>query len=182
MKDPLQSHFPLLVKIARNAMIARGLLADFSEDVLAETEKITAPSNVGAGQYRDYRNLIWSSIDNDDSRDLDQLTVAEEMENGKYRIRVAVADVDSIVESSSAIDGHARHNTTSVYTAAMTFPMLPEKLSTDITSLNQGEDRKAIIVEMVIGERGLIEGSDIFPAYVRNRAKLAYDSVAAWLE
>jgi exoribonuclease-2 len=122
------------------------------------------------------------SIDNDDSRDLDQLTVAEAMPGDKVKILVAVADVDSLVMNGSAIDEHARHNTTSVYTAGMIFPMLPEKLSTDLTSLNFNEERLAIVVEMVVGADGSLMDSDIQRARVRNHAKLAYNSVAAWLE
>ena len=131
---------------------------------------------------RDLRDLLWASIDNDDSLDLDQLTVAEAMPGDKVKILVAVADVDSLVKNGSAIDEHARHNTTSVYTAARIFPMLPEKLSTDLTSLNFNEDRLSIVVEMVIGADGSLQDSDIYRARVRNHAKLAYNSVAAWLE
>ena len=104
------------------------------------------------------------------------------MPEEKIKILVAVADVDAVVKSGSAIDGHARHNTTSVYTAATIFPMLPEKLSTDITSLGFNADRLAIIVEAVVGNDGSLQNSDIYQACVRNRAKLAYNSVAAWLE
>jgi exoribonuclease-2 len=128
------------------------------------------------------QNLPWASIDNDDSRDLDQLTVAEAMPGGDGRVLVAVADVVSLVARGSAIDEHARHNTTSIYTAARTFPMLPEKLSTDLTSLNPGEERLAVVVEMVIGADGTLKASDIYRAHVKNHAKLAYNSVAAWLE
>ena len=131
---------------------------------------------------RDLTDLLWASIDNDDSRDLDQLTVAEALPGDKVKIRVAVADVDALVKNGSAIDEHARHNTTSVYTAAKIFPMLPEKLSTDLTSLNFDEERLAVVVEMVIGADGSLQGSDIYRARVRNHAKLAYNSVAAWLE
>ena len=128
------------------------------------------------------RNLLWASIDNDDSRDLDQLTVAEAMPADKVKILVAIADVDAVVKNGSAIDEHARHNTTSVYTAAEIFPMLPEKISTDLTSLNFNEDRLAIVIEMVIGADGSLQDSDIYRAWVRNHAKLAYNSLAAWLE
>ena len=131
---------------------------------------------------RSDRPVSWASIDNDDSRDLDQLTVAEALPGDAVKIRVAVADVDALVKDGSAIDEHARHNTTSVYTAAKIFPMLPEKLSTDLTSLNLDEERLAVVVEMVIGADGSVQGSDIYRARVRNRAKLAYNSVAAWLE
>ncbi|HTZ18551.1 MAG TPA: RNB domain-containing ribonuclease [Dissulfurispiraceae bacterium] len=177
-----RQHRALLQRIAHRAMVQRGLLPDFSSEALAELGKIQAPASIGGEQVRDLSGLLWASIDNDDSRDLDQLTVAEAMPGDKVKILVAVADVDSLVKKGSAIDEHARHNTTSVYTAGMIFPMLPEKLSTDLTSLNFNEDRPAIVVEMVIGSDGALEDSDIYKARVRNHAKLAYNSVAAWLE
>ena len=139
-------------------------------------------SGADAPAIRDLTGLLWASIDNDDSRDLDQLTVAETLPGDAVKIRVAVADVDALVKDGSAIDAHARHNTTSVYTAAKIFPMLPEKLSTDLTSLNLDEDRLAVVVEMVVGADGSVQSSDIYRARVRNHAKLAYNSVAAWLE
>ena len=163
-------------------MVERGLLPDFSAEALTELGRIQPPATTNGGQVRDLRHLLWASIDNDDSRDLDQLTVAEAMPGDKVKILVAVADVDSVVKSGSAIDDHARHNTTSVYTAATIFPMLPEKLSTDITSLGFNADRLAVVVEMVVGEDGSVQDSDIYRACVRNQAKLAYNSVAAWLE
>ncbi len=125
---------------------------------------------------------MWCSIDNDESRDLDQLTVAQEAEHGAVKILVAVADVDSVVKADSEIDKHARHNTTSVYTAARIFPMLPERLSTDLTSLNFASDRQAVVVEMKISEGGSIAGSDVYRALVINHAKLTYNGVAGWLE
>ena len=118
----------------------------------------------------------------DDSRDLDQLTVAETLPNGLVKILVAIADVDVIVKQKSAIDDHARQNTASVYTAAGIFPMLPEKLSTDFTSLSFASDRMAIVIEMVIAGDGAIQSSDLYGATVRNQAKLAYNSVADWLD
>src|SRR5512141_552190 len=171
-----------LRRIAHRAMIERGLLPDFSSAALAELEDIRATPADGSGEPRDMRNLPWASIDNDDSRDLDQLTVAETMPEGAVKILVAVADVDALVKKGSAIDAHARANTTSVYTAAEIFPMLPERLSTDLTSLGFHEDRPAIVVEMVFGEDGSLRGSELYGATVRNHAKLAYNSVAAWLE
>jgi VacB/RNase II family 3'-5' exoribonuclease len=128
------------------------------------------------------RDRLWASIDNDDSRDLDQLTVAESLTNGRVRILVAVADVDALVRKDSAIDSHASHNTTSVYTPAAIFPMLPEALSTDLTSLNENQDRIAVVADMVFEADGAIATSDLYRARVRNHAKLAYRSVAAWLE
>ena len=181
-------HRSILQSIARRAMLERGLLPDFSAEALAELRRLQIPTATPDGPadgppgIRDMRNLLWSSIDNDDSRDLDQLTVAEAMSTGKVKILVAIADVDSFVEKGSAIDEHARHNTTSVYTAAKIFPMLPEKVSTDLTSLNFNEDRLSIVVEMVVGADGSLQESHIYRAWVRNHAKLAYNSVAAWLE
>jgi len=177
-----KNHRAILQRIARQAMIGRGLSPDFSHEALSELDRINSPAAKTEEPVHDLRNLSWCSIDNDDSLDLDQLTVAEAMPKGTVKILVAVADVDAIVKKGSAIDAHARQNTTSVYTAARTFPMIPEKLSTDLTSLNYGTDRLAIVIEMVIAEDGSIRNSDIYRATVRNHAKLAYNSVAAWLE
>ena len=177
-----KQHRSILQRIAHKAMLQRGLLPDFSAEALVELDRIQAPAAINGEQVHDLRGLLWASIDNDDSRDLDQLTVAEAMPGGKIKILVAVADVDALVHNGSAIDEQARHNTTSVYTAGRIFPMLPEKLSTDLTSLNFNEDRLAIVVEMVIGADGSLMDSDIYRASVRNHAKLAYNSVAAWLE
>jgi len=176
-------HRALLQSIARRAMFERGLLPDFSPAALAELEKMQSPAvATNIQSIRDQREFLWASIDNDDSLDLDQLTVAEALPGDTIKVLVAVADVDSLVKDGSAIDEHARHNTTSVYTAAEIFPMLPEKLSTELTSLNLNEDRLAIVIEMVIGADGALLTSDIYQAQVRNHAKLAYNSVAAWLE
>jgi exoribonuclease-2 len=177
-----KQHRAILQRIARTAMLERGLLPDFSVEALAELAVVQAPATMDGEKVRDLRDLLWASIDNDDSRDLDQLTVAEAMPGDKIKIFVAVADVDSFVKKGSAIDDHALHNTTSVYTAAAIFPMLPEKLSTNLTSLNFNEDRLAISVEMLIGSDGSLQGSDLYRAIVRNHAKLAYNSVGAWLE
>ena len=178
-----QHHRALLQDIARRAMFARGLLPDFSLAALAELEKIQAPTADGNDKsIRDLRALLWASIDNDKSRDLDQLSVGEALPGGAVKILVAVADVASLVKDGSALDEHARHNTTSVYTAAEIFPMLPEKLSTGLTSLNAHEDRLAIVIEMSIGADGALQTSDIYRAWVRNQARLSYNSVAAWLE
>ena len=136
-----KSHRLILEQIARRAMLERGLLPDFSAESLAELSRIHSPATADPEQARDLRALLWASIDNDDSRDLDQLTVAEALPNGEFKLLVAVADVDALVVKGSALDRQAGHNTTSVYTAATIFPMLPEKLSTDFTSLNGQEDR-----------------------------------------
>ncbi len=177
-----KSHRLILEQIARRAMLERGLLPDFSAESLAELDRIHSPATADPGQVRDLRAQLWASIDNDDSRDLDQLTVAEALPNGEFKLLVAVADVDALVVKGSALDRQAGHNTTSVYTAATIFPMLPEKLSTNFTSLNGQEDRLALVIEMVIDREGSLQGWKIYRALVRSQAKLAYDSVAAWLE
>jgi ribonuclease R len=183
-----QHHRAILKSIAHRVMLERGLLPDFSTEALAELGRLQVPAVTEAGPaeglhgIRDMRNLLWASIDNDDSRDLDQLTVAEATPSGKVKILVAIADVDSSIINGSAIDQHARNNTTSVYTAAEIFSMLPEKVSTDLTSLNFNEDRLSIVVEMVVDPDGSLQESNLYRAWVRNHAKLAYNSVAAWLE
>jgi VacB/RNase II family 3'-5' exoribonuclease len=172
-----------LEAIARRAMEERGLLPDFSPEVLAEAEAIQEiDGSALAGGVRDLRDLLWCSIDNDSTRDLDQLTVAEDLPGDAVRVLVAVADVEVRVPEGSAIDRHARHNTTSVYTPARTFHMLPERLSTGLTSLNEGEDRLAVVVDMVVAGDGSIAEADLYAGVVHNRAKLTYDAVALWLE
>jgi VacB/RNase II family 3'-5' exoribonuclease len=168
--------------IARRAMEERGFLPSFSAAAEAEAEALSGPARDPDPKIRDLRGQLWCSIDNDDSRDLDQLTVSEEGTGGAVRIRVAVADVDATVRKGSAIDGHARTNTTSVYTPVGVFPMLPERLSTDLTSLGPGQERLAVVIDMAIGADGVPGAAEIYRARVLNRAKLAYDSVAAWLD
>jgi exoribonuclease-2 len=163
-------------------MIDHGLLPDFSDAVKGEVGRIKSPAIENDPKIRDLRGLLWASIDNDDSEDLDQLTLAEPLSGGAVKILVAIADVDSIVKKGTAIDGHANYNTTSVYTAAQIFSMLPETLSTDLTSLRQDEERLAIVIEIVIGEECSIAKWDLYRAVVCNRAKLTYNGVAAWLE
>lgn len=182
MNAEAKQHRSILERIAENAMRERGLLPEFSPEARAQLGEIQKAAPVDGGTARDLRNLLWASIDNDDSRDLDQLTVAEAAPGGNFKIFVAIADVDSLVKDGSAIDLHARHNTTSVYTAARIFPMIPEALSTDLTSLNAGEDRPAVVVEMVIDPQGAVRDSNMYRARVTNHAKLAYNAVAAWLD
>jgi exoribonuclease-2 len=182
MTETEKHHRTILQNIAHRVMVERGLLPDFSAEALAELATIEASAVADDGLLRDLRDLPWASIDNDDSLDLDQLTVAEAMPGDAIKIRVAVADVDALVRNGSAIDDHARHNTTSVYTAATIFPMLPDKLSTNLTSLNFKEDRLAVVIEMMVVDDGTVQDSHIYRACVRNHAKLAYNSIAAWLE
>jgi exoribonuclease-2 len=169
-----------LTAIARQAMLDRGLLPDFSPEAQAQADALTEPARDASA--RDLRAADWISIDNDDSRDLDQLSVAETLDGASIRLLVAIADVDATVVRGTPIDDHARQNTTSVYPPGRIFPMLPEKLSTNLTSLVQGEERLAIIMEMVVAADGSIASSDIYRAAVVNKAKLAYDSVGSWLE
>ena len=173
---------PTLLQIAHRAMRERGLLPEFSPAALAEAAATRPPPLDAGAELRDLRGLPWVSIDNDDSRDLDQLSVAEALAGDRVRILVAIADVESAVRAGSALDDHARHNTTSVYTAARIFPMLPEALSTDLTSLNERAQRLAVVAEMVVEADGVLSASNVYRALVLSRAQLAYDSVAAWLE
>lgn len=171
-----------LAASARQEMIDHGFDPDFPPGTapqLAALEGRPLPSPDSA--IRDLRALLWSSIDNDTSRDLDQAEVAERTGAG-IRVRIAVADVDTDVPAGSPIDGHAASQTTSVYTGVRTFSMLPEELSTDLTSLNQDADRLAVVVELVVGPEGDISSTSIYRALVRNRAQLAYNGVGAWLE
>jgi VacB/RNase II family 3'-5' exoribonuclease len=172
----------ILEQIAQRAMEDSGFQTDFSQAALDELKNLREIDWQAKANAKDLRQLPWASIDNDDSFDLDQLTVAEALPDNKVKILVAVADVDSLVKKNLAIDQHAHQNTTSIYTAGKTFPMLPERLSTDLTSLNYQRDRAAIVIEMVLSDAGDILSSDIYPAEVRNHAKLAYNAVAAWLE
>ncbi len=175
----------ILEGIARRAMVERGLRPDYSAAALAELEDIDAPAAQDDGtlrDLRDLRDLPWCSIDNEDSQDLDQLTVAEALPGAEARILVAVADVDALVGKGSAIDEHAGHNTTSVYTPARVFSMIPEKLSTNLTSLNPHRERVAVVAEMVVRADGSLRDSFVYRARVVNHAKLAYERVAAWLD
>ncbi|MGB4408466.1 MAG: RNB domain-containing ribonuclease [Sphaerochaeta sp.] len=172
-----------LTTLAHSSMLEHGLVPDFPKEVLTELAKIkepeTFPENEG---LVDMRSELWCSLDNDDSRDLDQLSAAEALGNGRVKILIAIADVDAFVKKDSALDQHAQQNTTSVYTAPVVFSMLPEKLSTDITSLNFACDRLAVVVELEIADDGSVVNSAFFRAVVRNKARLSYNSVAAWLD
>jgi VacB/RNase II family 3'-5' exoribonuclease len=167
-----------LAASAHQEMIDHGFHPDFSAAVLEQVKTLKAQSD---GAARDLRTLLWSSIDNDSSRDLDQAEVAERV-NGGIRILVAIADVDSAVGIGSPIDQHAESETTSVYTGIRTFPMLPEQLSTGLTSLNEGADRLAVVIELVVASDGTVATHSIYRAMVRNQAQLTYNAVGAWLE
>ena len=171
-----------LARIAAKAMVNRGLTAEFSSSALNQLAAFDKPSQEYASDIRDLRTLLWCSIDNEESRDLDQLSVCENLANGAVKILVAIADVDTLVKKGSPIDDCAQQNTTSVYTAARIFPMLPELLSTDLTSLNAHVDRLAMVTELVFDVQAQLISSTIYRAKVRNQTKLAYDNVAPWLD
>ena len=198
-----------LRRIARRAMLERGLLPDFSPEAMRQAAAVRppearadggtgraagtggaggtpgGPGTGGAGgtggAVRDLRALLWSSIDNDDSRDLDQIEVVAPLAGGAARVLIGIADVDALVERDSPVDAHARRNTTSVYTAAQIFSMLPERLSTDLTSLAPDSDRLALVIELSVSAEGVVDEAGVYRAWVRNHAQLAYDSVGAWL-
>jgi len=172
-----------LVELARGAMEEEGLSADFPSDVLREAAGAAGSAGAAAAlaRARDLRGLLWSSIDNSTSRDLDQLEYAEALPAGGARLLVAIADVDAFVPKGSATDRHARLNTVSVYTPAVVFHLLPPALSTDATSLLEGRDRLALVVELTVDGDGKVSESEAYPALVRNRAKLVYEEVGAWL-
>ena len=171
-----------LADLAVVAMRERGLEPEFPKPAIEQLKTIDGPSAEDGAGIVDMTGLLWCSIDNDDSRDLDQLTASEVLPDGSVRILVAIADVDTLVEKETPIDRHAQINTTSVYTSARIFPMLPEKLSIDFTSLNPHEERVATVTEMVFAPDGEMLRSHITRARVHNKAKLAYDAVAAWID
>jgi exoribonuclease-2 len=140
------------------------------------------PALTLAEAFTDLRSLLWSSIDNDTSRDLDQIEWAEQLADGRIRVLIGVADVDARVHQGTVIDSHARSETTSVYTGVRVFPMLPTELSEGITSLNENEDRVAVVIEFSVDQAGTATEGKAYRALVRNHAQLAYNAVGAWLE
>jgi exoribonuclease-2 len=169
--------------LAKKALIEKGFIPDYSVAVMKETEALAESSfSVSNFAAKDMRLHLWFSLDNDDSRDLDQLTYAEKLSSGEYKIYIAIACVDTLVKKNSAIDNHAANNTTSIYTPTKVFPMLPEKLSTDLTSLNPGEDRISMIFEGLLNAEGTLQSYSIYLGLVHNYAKMAYDSVSNWLD
>ena len=168
---------------AHQAMLEAGFRPDFPAEVLHEVQllKQGAPKD-NEKAVRDLRSLLWSSIDNDSSRDLDQVEYVEKLANGATRLLVGIADVDASVPKGSATDGQAAAETTSVYTGVTTFPMLPGELSMDLTSLLDAQDRLSLVIEMRVADSGEVDGHEVYPARLRNCAKLAYSSTGAWLE
>jgi len=183
MPNAHSNHYDLAA-LARQEMIAEGFAPDFSPEVLRQVAALRAHTGqpVSASTVRDLRGLLWSSIDNDTSRDLDQIEVAERIPNGAIRIRVGIADVDSDVPKDSPIDRHAAVNCNTVYTGVKNFPMLPDDLSTDLTSLNEHADRLSVVVELTVAADGTVRDGTAYRAVARNAAQLAYSSVGPWLE
>ena len=170
-----------LDRFAREYLLANGFQPDAGEAVEREVASLHAAPATG-DDARDLRAALWSSIDNATSRDLDQIEVAEELPDGGIVVRIGIADVDVLVPKGSALDAHAFANATSVYTGVTVFPMLPEKLSTDLTSMNEGEDRRALVIEVELAPDGTARRHDCYRAVATNHAQLAYESVGAWLE
>lgn len=182
---PLSSTGPSLSVLAAGATEAlqsRGLATHFTPEAMAEVREIGGPARLDGAEVRDLRDLLWASIDNEDTEDIDQLAFAEEAGDGRIRLRVAIADVAELVKTDSALDQATQRNTVTVYTAGKIFPMLPEELSTDWTSLGPNVDRRAIVTEMLIGADGKVQSSQVYEAAVNNKAKLDYVSVSQWAE
>src|SRR5580658_957625 len=163
-------------------MVVKGFEPEFPPAALQQSLSLREPSASEAGPLKDLTSLLWCSIDNDDSKDLDQLSVGENLPENRLKIYVAVADVDELVKLGTPLDLHAKKNTTSVYTGIKIFPMLPERLSTDLTSLNENEKRVALVIEMTLDAEGHVAVSQVYRAWVQNKAKLTYNGVGAWLE
>lgn len=174
--------YEFLTQIANKAMLEKGLAPEFSTQALQQLAEINQPENFQHEIMKDLRHHLWCSIDNDDSKDLDQLTFAERLSSGEYLLYIAVADVDGLVHKSTPIDIHAQVNTTSVYTPSKIYSMLPEKLSTNLTSLNENQERAAVIFEIRMNNSMKVIDSEIYMAFVKNYAQLAYSQVGPWLE
>jgi VacB/RNase II family 3'-5' exoribonuclease len=183
MPNPGSSHIDLQA-VAKDLVRQHGFNPDFAPAVQQQLMELRAhpPAIAAGGSVRDLRSQLWSSIDNDTSRDLDQIEVAERLSNGDVKVLVGIADLDAFVPKQSAIDQHAARETTTVYTGIRNFPMLPEELSTGKTSLLENQERLSVVIEFVVDGDGHVASSDVYRAVVRNQAQLQYNSVGAWLE
>jgi VacB/RNase II family 3'-5' exoribonuclease len=177
------SHIDLQA-IAKQIMIDHGFGPDFPPEVPAQLAQLRAhpPQVAATGAVRDLRQFLWSSIDNDTSRDLDQIEVAERLPNGDVKVMVGIADVDAFAPKQTPIDVHAARETTTVYAGVRNFPMLPEELSTGLTSLLENQDRLGMVCEFVVAAAGTVTGGQLYRALLRNKAQLQYNSLGAWLE
>src|SRR6266849_6628086 len=183
MNDPGPSSLNLQA-VARQVMLAHGFEPDFPPETRQQLADISAhpPQLAPSDKVRDLCDLLWSSIDNDTSRDLDQIEVAERLPNGDVKVLVGIADVDAFVPKLSAIDQHAARETTTVYVGIRNFPMLPEELSTGKTSLLENQERLGVVIEFVVDSTGALKSSSVYRAVVRNKAQLQYNLLGAWLE
>ena len=183
MDDVRSSHLDLQAT-AKQVMLAHGFEPDFPPQVAQQLAALKKhpPQVTPGGDLRDLRNLLWSSIDNDTSKDLDQIEVAEGLPNGNIKVLIAIADVDAFVPKGSPIDEHAAKETTSLYTGVRIFPMLPEELSTGTTSLLENADKLSVVIEFTVDAAGSVGSSSVYKAIVRNKAQLAYNGVGGWLE
>ena len=170
-----------LHELAKEAMTSRGLSVEFSPAAMEEVKKMGGPPPILEPGVKDLRKLAWASIDNDDTKDIDQLAYAEDLGDGRTKLMVAVADVAAAIPKGSALDQQAQQNTVTVYTTGKVFAMLPEQLSTDWTSLGPDVDRRALVTEMIVDKDGNVESSQLYQAAVNNKAKLAYKGVSAWM-
>lgn len=182
MTNKNHDNFVDVAALARQTMIDEGFDPDFSETVLTEVKNDLKQGPTSTGSAVDLRKLLWSSIDNNSSRDLDQIEFVEKLDSDRFRVLIGVADVDQYVKKGSPVDQHAAQNTTSVYTGVVTFPMLPEGLSTNLTSLVADQDRQTIVIEFQIDKDGRTSDTKVYPALVHNYAKLAYESIGRWLD
>jgi VacB/RNase II family 3'-5' exoribonuclease len=181
MSNSTMSHIDLQA-MARQVMVQYGFQPEFPPGVEQQLAQISKQPSSATGDVRDLRNLLWSSIDNDTSRDLDQIEVAEKLPDGSTKVLIGIADVDAFVSLGTPIDQHAAIETTTVYAGIRNFPMLPEKLSTGITSLLENNDALSIVIEFVADVHGCVSAPSLYRALVRNKAQLTYDAVGAWLE
>src|SRR5262245_19362735 len=182
MNSPQPSHFDLQAA-ARQTMLENGFQPDFSTDVRQQLEQIKSrPAQSQGADVRDLRHLLWSSIDNDTSRDLDQIEVAEKQPDGSIKVMIGIADVDTFVPKDTPIDRHAARETTTVYTGVCNFPMLPMELSTGTTSLLEVDGKLSVVTEFVVDSSGQVGKHSIYRALVVNKAQLTYNAVGAWLE
>jgi VacB/RNase II family 3'-5' exoribonuclease len=173
-----------LQAVAKAVVQQHGFQPDFAPAVQQQLQQLRAspPAITSGGTIRDLRSQLWSSIDNDTSRDLDQIEVAERLSNGDVKVLIGIADVDSFVPKLTAIDEHAARETTTVYAGIRIFPMLPEELSTGKTSLLEHQDCLSVVTEFVVDANGRVTSSNVYRALVRNQAQLQYNSAGAWLE
>lgn len=183
MQEGKPSHLDLQAT-AKQIMEQRGFEPDFPAEVSDQLAGLrqNPPQVAATGDTKDLRNLLWSSIDNDTSRDLDQIEVADSMANGDVKVMVGIADVDAFAAQQTPIDQHAARETTTVYAGVCNFPMFPEELSTGVTSLLENQDRLSVVIEFVVDSAGAIKSADVYRALVCNKAQLQYNSVGGWLE